>query len=281
MNYGYVFESIEAAAPNSKVSAALNDDIEGAGLVSQTDHGVFVGSRLFNVASAAMVSLREEPSSPVIETPITIPEGEDWLSRFTLRLLNDSLRRSYFAKIPYRIESPAVEALDAGPHVEKEFVEAISTLYTDPDAGHAEEAASLLLIDRGGRPIAFKQHVGEPTTITFKPVQINAVRYPAGTLLNLKESEDMEVENLGDFDVARMDKDTIESAAALRFSAFAFRPDNRQRAVEPIADYEIPDDLLQVFTLNTLGELINSFPDQSRLAEVYADIRDSEESAAL
>ena len=277
MNYGYVFESIEAATPNSKVAAALNDDVEGAGLVSQTGPGVFVGSRLFNVASAAMVSLREEPANPVIETPITIPEDEDWLSRFTLRLLNDSLRRSFHAKIPYRIESPAVEALDAGPHVEKEFVEAVIALDTNPDAGHDEEAAGLLLIDKGGRPIAFKQHAGDPT-ITFKPVQINAVRYPAGTLLNLKESEDTAVENLGDFDVARMDNATIESAAPLRYSVFAFRPENRQHAVEPIAGYKIPEHLLPVFTLSTLAELINSFPNQSRLAEVYADIRHREES---
>jgi hypothetical protein len=278
MGYGYVFESIHSATPNSKVAAALNDDSVGAGIISERGPSVFVGSRLFNVASAAMDSLRENPSRPVIESPILIPEPEDWLGRFTIRLLNDSLRRSYFAKIPYHLESPYIEKLDAGPRTEKEFIEAVSVLDVDAEGSqdHAEETAGLLLIDKGGRPVAFKKHTGEPITITFKPVQINAVRYPAGTFLNLNESEDITVENLGNLDVARIQKDTIEAVAPLRFSAFAFKPESRQTAIDPIPGYEIPLDLMPIFALKTLADIINSFPDQATLAMVYADIVHSE-----
>lgn len=282
MSYGYVFEGIAAATPNAKVAAALNDDPEGAGLVSETGPSVFIGSRLYNVASAAMRSLREEPTNPVIESLVTIPEPEDWLGRFTVRLLNDSLQRSHYAKIPHHLEDLSAEALDtdSGPDTEKEFVEAVSSLDTDSEASHAEETAGLLLIDKGGRPIAFKKHRGGPITVTFKPMQINNVRYPAGTLLNLNESEDMAVENLGDLDVARFDRDAIESVAPLRFSAFAFKPENRQHVIEPIAGYEIPEDLLPVFALSTLADLINSFPGQTPLADVYADLRQAEQSPA-
>jgi hypothetical protein len=131
---------------------------------------------------------------------------------------------------------------------------------------------SLLFIDEGGRPVMFKEQIDEPITITFKPIQINGVRYPAASFLNLEEIEDMPVENLGNLDVARLDKATVNTVAPLRFSAFTFKPENRQHVIQPIKGYEIPPELIPVFTLTSLADIINAFPDQSTLVRVYADI---------
>lgn len=267
MSYDVLLASIRDASPVTKVEAALNDDPFRAGIITDECHDAFVGSRLFNVATAAMDALRVEPARPVIERPIDIQEPEDWLGRFTLRILNDSVKRPQHRQNA-RYESPYAAKLGTCPLVEKKFEEAADSI---EDEGMLDEP-SLLFIDKGGRPVMFKKQHGEPSTLAFKPFQLNGVRYPAGTLLNLEEIADLPTESYKNLEVARIRSDHIRALAALRFSAFTFRPEARQHALEPIAGYEIPIDAMSTFATMALSDIINKFPSQAALRDIYVEL---------
>jgi hypothetical protein len=267
MPYDVLLESIHDASPVTKVEAALNDDPFRAGIITKECPDAFVGSRLFNVATAAMDALRVEPVRPVIERPIDIPEPEDWLGRFTLRILNDSIKRPQYRNARY--ESPYATKLGICALVEEKFAEAVDSI---KDEGMSDEP-SLLFIDNGGRPVMFKKQNGETSTLAFKPFQINGVRYPAGTLLNLEETADLPTESYQNLEVARIHTDHIQAIAPLRFSSFTFRPESRQHAIEPITGYEIPTDAMPTFTTTALSDIINKLPDQSTLRDIYAELR--------
>jgi hypothetical protein len=268
MSSDLLLESIHDASPVTKVEAALNDDPLRAGIITEECPDAFVGSRLFNVATAAMDALRVEPVRPVIERPINIQEPEDWLGRFTLRILNDSIKRPQYRQNA-QYESPYATKLGTCALVEEKFAEAADSI---KDEGMADEP-SLLFIDKGGRPVMFKKQSGEPSTLAFKPFQINGVRYPAGTLLNLEETADLPTESYQNLEIALVHKDHIQAIAPLRFSSFTFKPEARQHALEPITGYAIPIDAMSTFTTTALSDIINKLPGQATLRDIYAELR--------
>ena len=58
-----ILEAIEKSEPRPEIVAALNDDLITAGIVTPEDPNAFVGSRLYNVSSAALNIRRAEPNA--------------------------------------------------------------------------------------------------------------------------------------------------------------------------------------------------------------------------
>ncbi len=259
--------AIQGAGPVPKIAAALEDDPIAAGIVVDDYEDSLVGSRLFNVATAAMDALRVEPTEPVIARPLQLSQPEDRLERFTMRILNNSLERSG-SLCRLQFTSPVVDKLGTCSYAEERFLEAVESAY---GGAHDPEATPLLLVDSSGQPIMLKKPNNELTTLTFKPIEINHVRYPGGTLLNMLEQADMPVVEYGNLDIGRADPALVRAIAALRFSFLAFEPAARQCITEPIPGYELSNDDMQSFTQSTLSNLRNMFPDQQTLRQIYAD----------
>lgn len=267
MSYEYIYEAVHEASPVPKLAAALEDDVEAAGIVTPQDPDALVGSRLFNVASAAMDALRVDPEAPVVGKPLEIPKPEDWLARFTIRLIDDSVKRPYTSKPDLR--SDTMPKLATSPTEEADFLRAVSLETVTQEI----ETIGKIFIDKEGIPILFKKHVGQPTTLNFKPIQINKVTYPAGTLLAMQESPGHNLAKNDRFNVARFDPNDIAGAAALRFSALSFRPEDRPRALllgnQP--DTARLTDSIMAHTI--ISHLVERMPDRKLLRLTYQGLR--------
>jgi hypothetical protein len=264
MSYEYLYEAIHQAGPGPNVAAALEDNVEAAGIVTHSCEDALVGSRLFNVATAALGALRTDPEAPVIENPLDILEPDDWLARFTFRILNDSIKRPNYAKLP-QFSSAGMPGLGTCPFAEEAFGEVVSSAADSP----ADEAQGKVFIDSQGRPILLTKYSGEPSTLTFKAVQINKIRLPAGTLLNLEESGGRPSIKHGNLLVEQFDPKQVAGVAALRFTAFAFLPADRPRIMKPvIGDEPVPTDN-SAFDTTTLSDVISALPDQKTYRTVF------------
>jgi hypothetical protein len=269
MSHDRFIEQIHNSRPVDQVAAAINDDPYGAGIITEHCPDALVASRLFNVATAAMDMLRREPQAPLIEIPIDLPDPEDWLERFTFRILNDSINRPSYNKSP-QLTSGYVEKLGICTLNEEKFLEAALDINRDPEI---DEEPGTLLIDNLGRPVFYKKQNGQPTTIAFKALQINKVRYPAGTILNLVETNDMDTVVQNKLRISYLDASHIEAVAPLRFSQFSFKPEVRTEAMTPIEGYEIDVDGEMDITSKTASDITKFFPDAKTLRRIYSELK--------
>ena len=261
MSYEVIYDKIHEAAPVPKVMAALNDDPIAAGIMTDQCPDALIASRLFNVATAGMDNLRIEPLSPLIEKPIAVDEPEQWLGRFTIRLLDDSLLRPKHRG--YQYESSYVEKLGTCPNVEERFAEAVGYF------GYDTEEPSLLFVDSAGNSVMLKKQSGESSTLCLKTISINNVKIPAGTIINLIEEKDAPRIQNSNFDIMRSEQSSIKSIAPLRFSAFSFRPEDRHEVMSAISGFELASEDDDVLEHLTLTDIINNLPNQHTLRQEY------------
>jgi hypothetical protein len=269
MSHERLLNSLQSASPVDKVNAALHDDPYGAGIITEQCPDALVASRLFNVATAAMDALRSEPESPLVEEYIDLPDPDDWLERFTLRLINDSVTRPHHPRLT-QFRSGYMEKVGICALTEEKFVEVIESIDEQPEA---DEEPSTLFIDNAGRPVMFKKEYGQCSTITFRALQINRVRIPAGTIVNLEEAGSSVVAEQKNLRIAAVDPSKVTAIAPLRFSEFSFRADMRQEIMTPIEGFERQDGGALFFAEKTMSSLSNFFPDQKSLLRTYVELQ--------
>jgi hypothetical protein len=259
-----LYESIRASDPVIEVERALEDDLEGAGIFSKSNLDCLVGSRLLNVSSAAIDRLRRFPDTPLVERELSIEEPEDWLCKYTIRLFNDSINRPNFARFP-QFRSERVKKLGRCSLAEDMFLEATMS---------DEEKPSTLYVDPKGHVVFFKKSDGQPSTLGIKPVQVNGIRYPAGVLFNLEEEKGVPSEVIDGFRIVTSSPGNIRGIAALRFTFFAFRPEDRVRNFTPVRAGEDGeyDQCTYIDQMHYIGDLADGAPDKRTLIDAHRSL---------
>ncbi|GAC1502842.1 MAG: hypothetical protein NVS1B10_07730 [Candidatus Saccharimonadales bacterium] len=222
-------ESILRAEPTDRIMAALNDDPISAGIIDDLKPNAVIGSRIFNVASAAMIDLKEKPMTKLLGKEITTVSPEDWLGRFTLRILNDSLKRPGSKKLSYVSKLADTEV----PQSEAES--SIGSAFTDIKSQSSEPLT--VMIDSSGAPIFAQTNNENIYAINFKAVYINNIRYAGGTLLDLKINSDCRSVNQNNIIFRLASKTNLESITPQRFSAYTFKPEDRTKVFTPIPGF--------------------------------------------
>lgn len=270
-----ILASIGSAGPASQIEAALNDDLEGAGITGEDQPPMLIGSTLFNVSTAAADLLRSNPDQPVIERPIAVPNTAGQLASLTLRMINSSLTPRSISAIP-NFTSGAVDRVNADAGAEQSVIDAVKALGeedSEDDSDFNEGIFdSILFVTKEGKPAILKIYDEEPIGITFMPIIINGVIYPSQQFVVVEESEDLSPTTVGDFNVARMDRYAIDTIGPLRLAVTALAKENRRQAIRSTQDRSIPKELVRVIDRVNPQNLVAYLPDQQKLAQAYSEL---------
>jgi hypothetical protein len=237
-----ILDLISAAGPKPEIFAAMDGNYTTAGIISETYADNLLGSKLFNVATAAMGVLRREPLTPLIEKTIEVPDSIASIGSYTLEILNRSLiAQSERKTLNIKNKTPLPEQDLSASH-ETWLMEAIN------EQDDKKRETSLLLIDEAGCPILFQ---APETAVNLKTVRINLVPFPPGSIidLNTKTAISEVIDRQTNTRIAMAKRSNIVSAAALRFSMFTFSPQERLGTLFQPLDVElhqipIPNEIL-------------------------------------
>lgn len=263
MSHERILDRISAAEPHENIVAALEDRLEDAGVITGQDPDALVGSRLFNVATAALNTLRKDPEIKLIQHNLEVPEDSDSLSRFTGRILRQSVKPifPYEEDIWYKAES--LKRVGICNQLEEKFL--YSTLLhdyqTDP-----EQVPNKLFITTLGHLALLEKEEGQPSALLMKPTIIGGIRYPTATAVVIETNPEAKSKLVNGVEVFLINNRTIQAAAPLRFTAFTFSLDERPSVFRPIQGYENnPNIDPKILQQATLAHIKQALPDKDTL----------------
>jgi hypothetical protein len=223
-----------------------------------------------------MQRLRLTPEEPVVGRPIKIPENAKRLarlSRFSMQLCNDSLirQKQRNKELGYRSQYVAVPpGSPLSPQVETALLRSLSD---EPD--DMSELNKIYARENGKPAFVQNELSGPGVTLNLERININGVRYPAGTLFALHENILAPHTVRQGFRIMSVHQPHLESIAALRLSAFALPLEERPYAFDPIASHAHELSLLQSEAIQkqSLPDLIGLLPDRDTLEAAVQELK--------
>lgn len=220
-----VREQLSSSEINYDVEAALysgGGNPDGRVIPPSSIHNAPILSPVYNAYSGACAVLNSRPDAELIDEPVAIPAGANWLGRNFLRLLNSSVERS--SPAPYRFSGTKKVFAGACLEAEEKFMAALGhqTEGEIVPAGHSQYA----YIDENCEPILFTKGRdssgrGNLTTISFEDIAINGITHPAGTIFYATRSLRQSPQYYKDKSLGICALEEIVNIQALRLSLFA------------------------------------------------------------
>ncbi len=143
------------------------------------------GSNTFNAYTRACTVLREKPDRELSNEYIPQMDGLSTMGGYLLNIVNDSSFRDAEEKIELH-HNEAKEGADNCLSAEYYFKAAIERSDLSDDEYGSNK--NRMFVDDEGQLVFFKKGYREPTALSFAPLSLNGISYPAGTLFNIDKT---------------------------------------------------------------------------------------------
>lgn len=219
-SYERELAELASSAKEADTSDAIQNALAGNYSLLHSPGSVMVkGSSILNAYTEACRLLRGEPSARLLKAEIALPEEPSAASKFLVSLLNESVTRdspiesdfSYTGKTKGKSvcrESEDNFIIALGNGTERKFVT-------------KNHKTNRVFAGKNGSPIFFQEGYNVGTSLSLKPVALNGIGYPAGTLFSLNTVSSAAGNTIEDGLDAHALED-ISGLAPMRLSVFAF-----------------------------------------------------------
>ena len=219
-SYERELAELASSAKEADTSDAIQNALAGNYSLLHSPGSVMVkGSSVLNAYTEACRLLRGEPSARLLEAKIALPEEPSTASKFLVSLLNGSVTRDSPVE-PGFTSAGKSNGKSVCRESEDNFIIALG-MGTERKFATKNHKTNRVFAGKDGNPIFFQKGYNIGTSLSLKPVALNGIGYPAGTLFSLNTFRSAAGNTVED----GLDAHTLEdisSLAPMRLSAFAF-----------------------------------------------------------
>lgn len=143
-------------------------------------------SELFNAYSEACAHLNFMPGEKLTDKPMDVPLETEWLGGALLRLVNGSIGINTPAS--YSFESRGSSQKRVCQEAEGKYVESLGN--RNQMGFTSGQRKNIVYLDDKLKPVFFRKGRGVGSSLSLRPVSINCVSHPEGTIMDVRIKKD-------------------------------------------------------------------------------------------
>lgn len=187
---------------------------------------IIYASGILNAYNEACRLIRQDPARELVNAEVSLPDEPSAAGKFLVSLLNESLTRDSTVTPSFNLGSARARA--ACEDAEDNFL--MSLGLSRPGKFLTKNGrTNRLFAGKDGTPIFFQKGYEIGSSLSLKPVSLNGIGYPAGTIFSLTPKRNLDGHYLDKgLDVHALSD--ISALAPMRLSAYSLPKDEQESA---------------------------------------------------